>query len=130
MKFKNPENNFIESRTLPALWALLFGGLYFVVCGAWGHVVVWVIVAIMIGSLMGPMAVPFWIILNVVYAVMAPSVVKQQYLRRGWIEVDHAEGDNSTSTTPKLRKCPFCAEEIKVEAVKCKHCGSEVTAPT
>src|SRR6218665_3700348 len=22
-----------------------------------------------------------------------------------------------------LRKCPYCAELIKVEAVKCKHCG-------
>ncbi|NPV05626.1 MAG: zinc ribbon domain-containing protein [Syntrophaceae bacterium] len=26
-----------------------------------------------------------------------------------------------------LVKCPFCAELIKAEAVKCKHCGSEIT---
>ncbi|QLS37378.1 zinc ribbon domain-containing protein [Citrobacter sp. RHBSTW-00903] len=24
-------------------------------------------------------------------------------------------------------KCPYCAEPISAEAVKCKHCGSEVT---
>ena len=26
------------------------------------------------------------------------------------------------------RKCPFCAEPIRREAVKCKHCGSELGA--
>ena len=27
-----------------------------------------------------------------------------------------------------LKTCPFCAEEVKKEALKCKHCKEDITA--
>lgn len=29
----------------------------------------------------------------------------------------------------EYKKCPFCAESIRAEAVKCKHCGSALVEP-
>lgn len=35
---------------------------------------------------------------------------------------------SSPSHEPELRACPFCAESVRVEAIKCKHCGSDIAA--
>lgn len=33
------------------------------------------------------------------------------------------------SMNPETKKCPFCAEEINIDAVKCKHCGERLSKP-
>ena len=35
-------------------------------------------------------------------------------------------GSSKSTDWPPARRCPFCAEEVRVEAIKCKHCGSEL----
>jgi hypothetical protein len=37
-----------------------------------------------------------------------------------------AKGAMATGAQGDFRKCPFCAEAIRKEAIKCKHCGSDV----
>lgn len=40
-------------------------------------------------------------------------------------DVEHAEAARGDSRT--LRLCPSCAEPIRREATRCRHCGTEVT---
>lgn len=48
----------------------------------------------------------------VLFAVLAMGTSAQQAVEKG------QHGD--------YRKCPFCAEAVRKDAIKCKHCGSEI----
>jgi hypothetical protein len=38
------------------------------------------------------------------------------------------QDEEATIERRDMRKCPKCAELVKAEAVKCKHCGSDITS--
>jgi hypothetical protein len=38
----------------------------------------------------------------------------------------HQYEPENVQTGNDIKQCPFCAETVKMEAIKCKHCGSDI----
>jgi hypothetical protein len=77
--------------------------------------------------------------LNVHIAVKGNELTAKNYLEHGWVfafpnsmEAMEAKrrwgirdvGTYNQSNSSSMKKCPYCAEDIQQEAIKCKHCGS------
>lgn len=145
-QFQNPLNGHSEYVTRWAhLWAALFGLFYFAVKGQWRHVVAQVVVIALLLAAFGPPGTLFAGVMWIVYAIMAPGILATSYLRNGWIEVEPGYALDfppkvaappapapapapavASGPGPDERVCPFCAENIKKAAIKCRHCGSIV----
>lgn len=59
-----------------------------------------------------------WFILGLLFSLLSLLIV---------IVLPSLKQDHAAPTAETHVKCPFCAELIRREAVKCKHCGEAVT---
>jgi hypothetical protein len=97
-------------------------------------VVIWIIsgiAAAMIASSKGREPVGWFIngllfgIFGLIVAIGMQPTAQHQAQRA--TEVDRLRGTQPPPPAPDERECPFCAEWIKSEAIKCKHCGSDLS---
>lgn len=86
MKFKNPQNDYVEEVTssMHWLWAFLWTPIYYAVKGIWTHAIASFVLNWVVG---GATIFVGTIIFGVVYAFMNKSIVRKHYLKKGWIEV-------------------------------------------
>jgi len=90
-KFRHPSNGYVEESLYPWLFGILFGPFYLLYKRAyWGaiwYVVGLFIIAVVLGYWHSPPAINA-LVLFVVYPIgVMRRLVRQAYLRRGWIEV-------------------------------------------
>jgi peptidoglycan biosynthesis protein MviN/MurJ (putative lipid II flippase) len=80
MYFQNRSNGYIEQVSLPFLWTLLFGPLYFASRGVWTHAIVSFFLAFMTIGIS-------WLF----YPFFASQILETSYLRKGWVPLSRAE---------------------------------------
>ena len=80
--YRNPRTNASVkvNKTLTVLWSYLFGPLFYLRIGAVGHAVAYTVLCLLLW------AHNLYLVVWAVYAVFAPSIVRRQWLSRGYVE--------------------------------------------
>ncbi|MBF0261940.1 MAG: hypothetical protein HQL97_08930 [Magnetococcales bacterium] len=77
MRFMRPENTYMEEvSSLVWLWVFLFGVFYFVFKGVWRHAFLSLVLAVITAGFS-------WF----VYPFFARTIMRNHYLRMGWVQV-------------------------------------------
>jgi cobalt/nickel transport system permease protein len=77
IEFKNPQNGYIEKSPFPGFWCFIFGPFYLAVKGVWGHALFSFFLAVITCGIS-------WLL---IYPFFARSIIRKNYLRRGWEEL-------------------------------------------
>lgn len=123
MKFINPQNDYIEERVYPSLWAFLFGALYFIYIGIWRHAFILLIIDnFLFLTLVKSNSIFLALALlagHAFYIFNAENFVRQKYLSTGWKEIKEQE------IQPNNRaKCPVCDTPLHKGEIQCRFCKS------
>jgi hypothetical protein len=147
--FENQANNHRETVDFGSSVAVLFFGLiYRAYRGLWSHVLIWFVVVVgptLLGA--GFLTVLAFPLVSLFYVLTIQSFLSDRYLSRGWREVKKGAPERSDDLAiatarilagpdPMLPRgpaaatklCPFCAEEVKAAAIRCKHCQADLPA--
>jgi DNA-directed RNA polymerase subunit RPC12/RpoP len=61
--------------------------------------------------------------------VGCPNCNEQIEIPRASAVAPPSDAPAAPPALPEFKKCPFCSEEVRLEAIKCKHCGSSLAVP-